>query len=45
MDVIATVVGVVVLAWMFVGPLVGYSVAVRGWRVRSPLTRDHEEEV
>lgn len=45
MDVIATAVGVVVLAWIFVGPLVGYSVAVRGWRIRSPFTRDSEEEV
>lgn len=43
MDLIATAIGVLVLVWIFVGPLVGYSLAVRGWRIRSPLAREHEE--
>jgi hypothetical protein len=43
MDAIATIFGVLVLIWIFVGPLVGYALAVRGWRFRSPLTRDMEE--
>lgn len=44
MDAFAMLVGFIVLAWMFVGPLVGYAVAVRGWRFRSPLTRDGDGE-
>jgi hypothetical protein len=44
MDVIATVIGVLVLIWMFAGPLVGYTLAVRGWRFRSPLVRDEESD-
>ena len=41
MDAVATIVGVLVLVWMFIGPLVGYALAVRGYRLRTPLTRDH----
>jgi hypothetical protein len=43
MDAIATVVGLLVLIWIFLGPMVGYALAVRGWRFRSPLTRDTED--
>ena len=45
MDLVALIVGVLVLLWIFIGPLVGYTLAVRGWRIQSPLTRepDHEE--
>lgn len=43
MDLFATVIGFLVLIWMFAGPLVGYALAVRGWRFRSPLTRSDEE--
>jgi hypothetical protein len=44
MDAIAVVVGGAIFIWIFIGPLVGYTLAVRGWRFRSPLSRDHEEE-
>lgn len=44
MDVVATIAGVGVLVWMFVGPLVGYSIALRGWRIRWPFTRAHDED-
>lgn len=40
MDMLALVIGLMVMVWLFVGPLVGYALAVRGWRFRSPLTRD-----
>ena len=40
MDLLALVIGLMVMVWMFVGPLVGYAVAVRGWRIRSPLSRE-----
>lgn len=47
MDLVATTIGLVVLAWIFIGPMVGYTLAVRGWRVRSPFTRtdDGDAEV
>lgn len=45
MDWVATLVGLLLLAWMFLGPLVGYALAVRGWRLRAPLTRQSDEEV
>lgn len=45
MDIIATVIGVIVLLWIIVGPMVGYAVAVRGWRFRSPLTRSEEDQL
>lgn len=44
MSTLATVVGFLMLAWMFVGPLVGYAIRDRGWRIRSPLARSDEEE-
>lgn len=46
METIATIVGVVILAWIPIGPIVGYVVARRGWRIRSPIVRgggDDEE--
>lgn len=43
MDVVATAIGVVVLVWIFLGPLVGYTLAARGWRLRSPLARQSDE--
>jgi hypothetical protein len=48
MDLFANIVGIVVLLWIFIGPLVGYALAVRGWRFQSPMTRvdeSHEEGV
>ena len=44
MEAAATVLGVAILLWVPIGPLVGYLVAVRGWRLRSPLTRGNDEE-
>jgi hypothetical protein len=44
MDLVATIFGLLVLAWLFLGPFVGYTLAVRGWRFRSPLTREDETE-
>lgn len=44
MDLVATIVGIIVLLWIFIGPLVGYTLAVRGWRFQSPIVRGHEEE-
>lgn len=43
MDAVATGIGILVLIWLFLGPFVGYALAVRGWRFRSPLTRSDEE--
>lgn len=44
MDVVATIIGIAMLLWMFIGPLVGYTLAVRGWRFQSPLVRGHDTE-
>lgn len=44
MDLVAMIVGIVILAWIPIGPLVGYMIAVRGWRIRSPLARSTDEE-
>jgi len=44
MDLVAMVIGIAVLLWIFIGPLVGYTLAVRGWRIQSPIVRGHEEE-
>jgi hypothetical protein len=43
MDVVATVLGIVILLWIPIGPIVGYALAVRGYRFQSPIAR-HEEE-
>lgn len=43
MDLVATTLGLIVLLWMFIGPLVGYVVRDRGWRFRSPFTRADDE--
>lgn len=44
MELAAQIVGIGILIWCFVGPLVGYAVAIRGWRLRSPFTRDETTE-
>ena len=45
MDVVAIVVGLLILLWCFVGPLVGYTLRDRGWHFRSPLARGEEDEL
>jgi len=44
MDLVAAVIGGFVLVWMFVGPLVGYTIRDRGWRFRSPFARSTEDD-
>ena len=39
------IMGIAILVWCFIGPFVGYKLAVRGWRFRSPFTRSTEEEL
>lgn len=42
MDLVATGIGVLVLLWMFLGPIVGYTIRDRGWKLRSPFTRSDD---
>lgn len=44
MNTAATIIGIMLLIWIFVGPLVGYAVALRGWRIRSPFHRAEDED-
>lgn len=44
MDTMAFIVGIALLIWCFIGPLVGYAFAVRGYRIRSPFTRASDED-